>query len=163
MARTTTIQLIDDIDGSKAAETVHFAVDGRSYEIDLSAEHAEGLRHSLGAFIAAARRAAAGPASTRRGRGRPGPAGSPHASAVRAWASENGIPVSGRGRIPEAVLAQYTGAQQAFVAEPATAEPAPAEPAEPATAEPVAAEPAAAGPVPAESADKPKRSRRKRG
>jgi len=166
LARTTTIQLIDDIDGSKAAETVHFAVDGRSYEIDLSAEHAEGLRHSLGAFIAAARRAAAGPASTRRGRGRPGPAGSPHASAVRAWASENGIPVSGRGRIPEAVLAQYTGAQQAFVAEPATAEPAPAEPAEPAepaTAEPVAAEPAAAGPVPAESADKPKRSRRKRG
>ncbi len=170
MARTTTIQLIDDIDGSKAAETVHFAVDGRSYEIDLSAEHAEGLRHSLGAFIAAARRAAAGPASTRRGRGRPGPAGSPHASAVRAWASEDGIPVSGRGRIPEAVLAQYTGAQQAFVAEPATAEPATAEPAtaepataEPATAEPVAAEPAAAGPVPAESADKPKRSRRKRG
>jgi len=160
LARTTTIQLIDDIDGSTAVETVRFAVDGRSYEIDLSAEHAEGLRHSLGSFIAAARRAGAAPASTRRGTGRPGPPGSPHASAVRAWASENGIPVSGRGRIPEAVLAQYTGAQQASAAEPVAAEPAPAEPA---IAEPVAAETAAAGPVPAEAADKPKRSRRKRG
>ncbi len=47
MARTTTVQLIDDIDGSQAAETVRFAVDGRTYEIDLSTEHAEGLRHSL--------------------------------------------------------------------------------------------------------------------
>jgi len=164
LARTTTIQLIDDIDGSDAAETVRFAVDGRSYEIDLSAEHAEGLRHSLGSFIAAARRAGAGPASTRRGRGRPGPPGSPHASAVRAWANQNGIPVSGRGRIPQAVLAQYTGAQQAPVAELAPAEPAPAElaTAEP-EPEPVAAESAAAEPVPAEAADKPKRSRRKRG
>ncbi len=160
LARTTTVELIDDIDGSKAAETVYFAVDGRSYEIDLSAEHAEGLRHSLGAFIAAARRAGAGPASTRRGGGRPGPPGSPQASAVRAWASKNGVPVSGRGRIPEAVLAQYTSAQQASVAEPAPAEPATTEPA---AAEPVAAEPAAAGPAPAEAADKPKRSRRKRG
>ena len=159
MARTTTIQLIDDIDGSKAAETVHFAVDGRSYEIDLSAEHAEGLRHSLGAFIAAARRAAAGPASTRTGGRRPGPPRTPQASAVRAWANQNGIPVPGRGRIPEAVLVQYTGAQQAPVAEPAPAELATAEP-EP---EPVAAESAAAEPVPAEAADKPKRSRRKRG
>jgi len=154
LARTTTIQLIDDIDGSKAAETVHFAVDGRSYEIDLSAEHAEGLRHSLGAFIAAARRAAAGPASTRTGGRRPGPPRSPQASAVRAWANQNGIPVPGRGRIPEAVLVQYTGAQQAPVAELAPAEPEP---------EPVAAESAAAEPVPAEAADKPKRSRRKRG
>ncbi len=111
MARTTIVQLTDDIDGSQAAETVRFAVDGRTYEIDLSTAHAEGLRHSLEAFIAAARRAAAGPPSTKR---------------------------------------EYTGAQQASVAEPVTAEPA-------------AAEPAAAGPVPAEAADKPKRSRRKRG
>jgi len=159
LARTTTIQLIDDIDGSTAAETVHFAVDGWSYEIDLSAEHAEGLRHSLGAFIAAARRAAAGPASTRTGGRRPGPPRTPQASAVRAWANQNGIPVPGRGRIPKAVLVQYTGAQQAPVAEPAPAELATAEP-EP---EPVAAESAAAEPVPDEAADKPKRSRRKRG
>jgi len=186
LARTTTIQLIDDIDGSTAAETVHFAVDGWSYEIDLSAEHAEGLRHSLGACIAAARRparlpgglpaaarpargrggapaparrAAAGPASTRTGGRRPGPPRTPQASAVRAWANQNGIPVPGRGRIPKAVLVQYTGAQQAPVAEPAPAELATAEP-EP---EPVAAESAAAEPVPDEAADKPKRSRRKRG
>ncbi len=46
---TTTVQLIDDIDGSQAAETVHFAVDGRMYEIDLSTEHAESLRRSLDA------------------------------------------------------------------------------------------------------------------
>ncbi len=45
LARTTTVQLIDDLDGSMAAETVRFAVDGRCYEIDLSAE----MRNTYGA------------------------------------------------------------------------------------------------------------------
>ena len=155
MARTTTVQLIDDIDGSQAAETVRFAVDGRTYEIDLSAEHAEGLRRSLEQFVAVARRAGRIDASTGRGQGRHGRPHGADSSAVRAWAKENGVPVSPRGRIPEAVLGQYTSAQQAPVAETAPAEPAPAEGAP--------AESAAAEPVPAESADKPKRSGRKRG
>jgi len=154
LARTTTVQLIDDIDGSQAAETVRFEVDGRTYEIDLSTEHAEGLRHSLEQFVAVARRAGRVDASPRRGQGRPGRPPGAESSAVRAWARKNGVPVSPRGRIPEAVLAQYTSAQQAPAAQPAPAEPAPAEPV---PAESVAVEPGAA-----ESPDKPKRSPRKR-
>jgi len=150
LARTTTVQLIDDIDGSQAAETVRFAVDGRTYEIDLSTEHAEGLRHSLEQFVAVARRAGRVDASSRRGQGRPGRPPGADSSAVRAWAAENGVPVSPRGRVPQAVVDQYTSAQPAPVAEPVAAEPAPAES-------------AAAEPVPAGSADKPKRSRRQRG
>jgi len=156
LARTTTVQLIDDIDGSQAAETVRFAVDGRTYEIDLSTEHAESLRHSLAQFVAAARRAARVDASpSRRGQGRQGRPQGGESSAVRAWARENGLPVSPRGRVPQDVVAQYTSAQQAPVAEPA--------PAEPVAAESVAAESVAAESVAAESADKPKRSRRQRG
>ncbi len=160
MARTTIVQLTDDIDGSQAAETVRFAVDGRTYEIDLSTEHAESLRVSLAQFVAAARRAGPVDASPRRGQHRPGRPQGGNSSAVRAWARKNGVPVSPRGRIPEAVVAQYNSAQQAPTAQPAPADPALAEPApaESGTAEPVPAEP-----VPAESADKPKRSRRKRG
>ncbi len=160
MARTTIVQLTDDIDGSAAAETIRFAVDGRRYEIDLSTEHAESLRDSLAQFVAAARRAGRVDASPRRGQGRHGRPQGGNSSAVRAWARENGVPVSPRGRIPEAVVAQYTSAQQAPAAEPAPAESGTAEPvpAESGTAEPVPAEA-----VPAESADKPKRSGRKRG
>jgi len=150
LARTTTVQLIDDIDGSQAAETVRFAVDGRTYEIDLSTAHAESLRHSLAQFVAAARRAGRVDARTGRGQGRHGRPQGADSSAVRAWAAENGVTVSPRGRVPQAVVDQYTSAQQAPVAEPAPAEP-------------VAAESVAAESVAAESADKPKRSRRQRG
>jgi hypothetical protein len=149
LARTTIVQLTDDIDGSQAAETVRFAVDGRTYEIDLSTKHAESLRHSLAQFVAAARRAGRVEPSSRRGQGRPGRPPGADSSAVRAWAAENGVPVSPRGRVPQAVVDQYTSAQQAPVAEPAPAEPVPAES--------VAVEPGAAEP-----ADKPKRSPRKR-
>jgi len=170
LARTTIVQLTDDIDGSAAAETIRFAVDGRTYEIDLSTEHADSLRDSLAQFVAAARRAGRVDELPRRGQGRPGRPQGGNSSAVRAWARENGVPVSPRGRIPEAVLAQYTSAQQAPAAQPAPADPALAAPAPaesgtaaPAPAESGTAEAVPAEPVPAESADKPKRSRRKRG
>jgi hypothetical protein len=47
MARTVQVQLLDDIDGGKAVETLTYGLDGTSYEIDVSAEHAEKLRASL--------------------------------------------------------------------------------------------------------------------
>jgi len=155
LARTTIVRLTDDIDGSTAVETVRFAVDGRSYEIDLSAEHADNLRQNLAQFVAAARSTCRGNGSVGPGRVRPGRPAAADSSAVRAWAKENGVPVAGRGRIPDDVLAQYTSAQQATVAEPAATEPVPAES--------VPAESVPAESVPAESvADKPKRSRRRR-
>ncbi len=47
MAKTVIVKLTDDIDGGDADETVHFALDGTSYEIDLSAPNAAQLRGVL--------------------------------------------------------------------------------------------------------------------
>ena len=55
MAKQTTVTLIDDLDGSVAEEQVEFAVDGRSYEIDLSAANSARLRDLLAPFVTAAR------------------------------------------------------------------------------------------------------------
>lgn len=51
-------RLVDDLDGSEAAGTVTFALDGRDYEIELSETNAERLRDGLGPFMKAARPAA---------------------------------------------------------------------------------------------------------
>ena len=51
MAKQTITQLIDDIDGSEAEETITFAIDGANYEIDLNAKNAAKLRDALATFI----------------------------------------------------------------------------------------------------------------
>src|SRR3954447_1912759 len=56
MAQQVNVKFVDDLDGSDAAGTVSFALDGRAYEIDLSEDNAARLRDSLAAFIAAARK-----------------------------------------------------------------------------------------------------------
>jgi hypothetical protein len=48
-------RLVDDIDGSHAVTTVSFALDGRSYEIDLSESHLSALQQALAPFVSAAR------------------------------------------------------------------------------------------------------------
>ena len=51
MAKTVIVKLTDDIDGGDADETVHFALDGKSYEVDLSATNASKLRDALKPYI----------------------------------------------------------------------------------------------------------------
>ena len=51
MAKTVIVKLTDDVDGSDAEETVYFAIDGRSYEIDLNATNAAKLRSALQPFV----------------------------------------------------------------------------------------------------------------
>jgi hypothetical protein len=51
MAKTVIVKLTDDIDGGDADETVRFALDGKSYEIDLSAANASKLREALKPYI----------------------------------------------------------------------------------------------------------------
>ena len=51
MAKTVIVKLTDDIDGGDADETVQFALDGRSYEVDLSAANAAKLRDALKPYI----------------------------------------------------------------------------------------------------------------
>ena len=55
MAKTVIVRLTDDIDGGDADETVRFSLDGRSFEIDLSAANASKLRSSLRPYIEKAR------------------------------------------------------------------------------------------------------------
>ena len=40
MAQRVTVEMTDDIDGTEAAETIAFRVDGTEYEIDLSKKNA---------------------------------------------------------------------------------------------------------------------------
>jgi len=60
MAQKMTVALVDDLDGSPAAETVRFGFEGADYEIDLNAKHALALRRQLAPFTAHARRAGQG-------------------------------------------------------------------------------------------------------
>lgn len=113
MAQKVTVSLVDDMDGGQADETVDFALDGVSYQIDLSNDNATELREALGNFLSSARRAG--------GRKKPGPkAGSSRGTgsgptsadreqnqAIREWARKRGLKVSDRGRIPADIVDQY--------------------------------------------------------
>jgi hypothetical protein len=58
MAERIQVELVDDIDGSPAQHTVTFALDGVTYEIDLSERHAKQLRSVFSRYIERARKAA---------------------------------------------------------------------------------------------------------
>jgi Lsr2 len=64
MARKVEVQLLDDIDGEAADETLKFGLDGTNYEIDVNAKHAEKLRASLAKYILSARRVGRGGATS---------------------------------------------------------------------------------------------------
>ena len=104
MARETIVTLVDDIDGSVAASTVTFGLDGYTYEIDLSDKNNNALRTALNPFIEGARRARGG--STRsRGSGRT--TDKDRNATIRTWALDNGVELPSRGRIAGAVQEAY--------------------------------------------------------
>jgi nucleoid-associated protein Lsr2 len=106
MAQKITVALEDDIDGGAADETVRFAIGGVDYEIDLSKKNAAAFRRQLAPFVDHARKVGRG------ARRRPGrsAASRDRSGAIRAWAKEQGIAVSDRGRIPVGVVEQYEAA-----------------------------------------------------
>ncbi len=106
MAQRVTVTLEDDLRGGPAEQTVRFAFGGADYEIDLSTKNATAFRKKLAPFIEHARKA---------GRRQPRQPGRSTASRqrggdIRAWAKEEGITVSARGRIPASVVEQYQAA-----------------------------------------------------
>src|SRR5438270_13536945 len=108
MAQKIQTLFIDDIDGSEAEGTFRFGLDGTEYEIDLSKKHAEALRKSLELYVGAARK---GPGSRRPGRTRRQPSANGASSTeVRAWAKSQRIAGKDRGRIPAALVVQFTSA-----------------------------------------------------
>ena len=110
MAQKVLISMVDDIDGGDAHGTVTFGLDGITYEIDLSDDHASALRDELAPYIGHARRTGG-----RKARGTaPAPATVPNrerTQAIRAWATDNGYEMSARGRISTTIVDAYDAAQ----------------------------------------------------
>ena len=105
MASRTIVLLEDDVDGSKADETIEFGIDGTTYAIDLSNSNAKKLRGALDGYINKARKV-----SGKRSTSRKAASSAVDLKAVRAWAASNGIELSRRGRVPASVLEQYRSA-----------------------------------------------------
>lgn len=106
MATKTVVTLVDDIDGSDAAQTVEIALDGDSYELDLSTAHRHELVRSLARYMAVARRvggAAQAPTPTF-------VSTQVDPQAVRAWARANGIEVPPGRRVPKDIVERFRAA-----------------------------------------------------
>jgi len=123
VAHKTTVHYLDDLDADPAAEeTITFSLDGMSYAIDLSAEHAATLREDLATWIEHARTTGGRTTTPRASRRAPKVAAptqrptapdvplrrnSEQTAALREWARNNGHKISDRGRIPAAILTAY--------------------------------------------------------
>lgn len=98
MAQRIITELIDDIDGSPAAHSIRFAIDGAQYEIDLNDANASSLRQAFAAYVASGRRVG-GRAKRSKSKAK--------ANDVRNWAEQNGFEVTTRGRLPRGVQQAY--------------------------------------------------------
>lgn len=111
MAQTTRILLTDDLDGSGATQTVAFAVDGVTYEIDLSDEHATQLRESVALYVDNARKLSGRVPATKRAASKTAsskPANDrPDTQQVREWAKEHGIEVPSQGRLSNDLIVRF--------------------------------------------------------
>ena len=116
-----TLQVItDDYDGTELkpgqGQTVSFAFEGHPYEIDLSDKNYKKFHGEMQVWISNARRPG-GSAPRTRGRTRntttktaSAAAGKTDNQAIRAWARENSLAVSERGRISSEIQAAYAAA-----------------------------------------------------
>lgn len=112
MAQKTLIQLVDDLDGTVLTDgtgkTVTFALEGISYEIDLSEAHVDELTKALAPYLAAGRKVSGQKSAARTAGAKSDPA---ELQKIRNWADRNGHTVSSRGRISAAVRDAYKAAQ----------------------------------------------------
>lgn len=94
--------LVDDLDGSRATETVVFSLDRRDYEIDLSTKNAEGFRKAFEKYTQVAR-----PLEAQKVRGGRRLPKSYDIAALRSWAAASKVKLPRRGRIPNSVVARF--------------------------------------------------------
>ncbi|MGW1227368.1 histone-like nucleoid-structuring protein Lsr2 [Streptomyces sp. NPDC001478] len=106
MAQKVQVLLVDDLDGGEADETVTFALDGKTYEIDLTTSNADKLRSLLEPYAKNGRRTG-GRATSGRGKGRAVSGGNKDTAEIRKWARENGHNVNDRGRVPADIRQAY--------------------------------------------------------
>lgn len=115
MARRVLTILSSDLSGVEIEDgkggTVHFALEGTEYEIDLTDKEADELRKTFAKYTDAARRSSSRSTSTssrRGGSSRSGSGRSPEElQAIRDWANSNGYNVSSRGRVKKEILDAY--------------------------------------------------------
>jgi hypothetical protein len=122
MAQKTIVTLVDDLTGEEAENisTVEFALDGVTYELDLTDENSTKLHGALSQYakagrrIGGRRRSSVGPG--RAIKGTSGAAGYNRETlkSIREWAKTNGHKVSDRGRLPAEVLQAWQTAQAAM-------------------------------------------------
>lgn len=108
---------------------MNFALDGVTYQIDLSEKNASELRELLQPYTAAARRTGRGTiarsrvvagAGSRPARPARSTADRERLTAIRQWGKANGHTISDRGRIPQDVVEAFEAAQSAAAVEAAT-------------------------------------------
>jgi hypothetical protein len=122
MAQKVFVEVVDDLDGEEATQTVPFALDGVSYEIDLSDSNAAVLRDELARFVAAAQRTGGRKIRLATGQSMATSVSSDRerTQVIRTWAHENGYAPAERGRISLNIIEAYDTA----LAAPAEPEPA---------------------------------------
>ncbi|OUM42637.1 histone-like nucleoid-structuring protein Lsr2 [Arthrobacter sedimenti] len=116
MAQRVQVELVDDLNGEQAQETVRFGVDGTNYEIDLTTENADKLRSILSEYADKGRKAT----TRRRSQGGQNASSATSKSTSRAtredtqkirqWAQDNGCNPSSRGRITQSIVEAYNQA-----------------------------------------------------
>jgi hypothetical protein len=118
MAQKTIVTLVDDLTGEMAENisTVEFALDGRTYELDLTEENSAKLHDALSQYVNAARKLGGRRRSAHPGRaikttGRTTGYNRETLKSIREWAKKNGHNVSDRGRLPAEVLQAWETAQ----------------------------------------------------
>lgn len=108
MAQKIEVQLIDDLDGSVAVETVEFSYEGVNYAIDLNETNAFRLKDVLRIHAEKARRVSGRKAPRKAS---PSIKGS-DAQTIREWIRAQGESISDRGRIPNRWVEEYHAAQK---------------------------------------------------
>lgn len=104
MAQKVLVEMVDDLDGSVAEQSIQFGLDGVTYEIDLSSKNAKKFRKSIENYVEHARRVGG---RKRSSSARTTTADREQNQAIRAWARKQGFEVSDRGRIPSEVIDKY--------------------------------------------------------
>ena len=114
MGSRTTVTLFDDVDGSTDdVRTVSLSLNGKTVELELSQTNYDKVTKFLQPYIAAGRKTSAAGST----RPRPSAPAASKSSAdtqkmIRAWAADQGIDLSPRGRISSDVVARYEAAQK---------------------------------------------------
>jgi Lsr2 len=125
VATKTIVEKVCDLTGEPAEETVEFGLGDKAYRIDLTKNHADGLREILADYIKVAQpigKVQVAGSNGRKARASSGVKQSrEQTQAIRSWARQNGYQVGDKGRIPLKVQEAFDQTHQAPAQPPAAA------------------------------------------